>query len=158
MSDIVLHGQGVHLPTTSQSKSIVRKYADLLTAGGATSLLRSAEREVGVDYVSAFFDAVELNGVGAITGSGLAVTSKFLGTMEPKGVPLDGGGAGLFSVLGVLGARTRMGSVARAMAASCTSVFSFRKTEEWIGARKSVVHGDEMSGDDPITEAAKALD
>jgi hypothetical protein len=78
--------------------------------------------------------------------------------MEPNGVPLDASGAGVFSLLGVLGARTRIGSVARAMGASCTSVFSFRKTREWISERKSIAHGDEMSGDDPIVEAAKELD
>jgi hypothetical protein len=159
-TEVVLHEHGIHLPKPSTSKSLVRKYADLVTGGLATRALHSGESLVGVDHFSAFFDTIERTGVGGMTGAGLAFTSKMFGGLEPGGAPLDLIGSGLFSGIGVLGARTRIGTIARAMGGSAMTVFAFRKTEEWLGARKTInVHGEDVTemGEDPIVEAAKAL-
>lgn len=157
-TEVVLHDQGIHLPRVSGSKSIFRKYADLATLGHATGLVKSAESQFGIDHVSAFFDSVERMGVGGVTGAGLAVTSKMMGGLDQGNIPVDFVSSGALSVLGVLGARSRIGSVARAMGGSAMTVFAFRKTEEWLGARKASIHGeDDMGAEDPVIAAAREL-
>jgi hypothetical protein len=158
MSEIVLHDQGIHLPRASGSKSMVRKYADLVTGGAATAAIRYGEQKVGVDHVSAFFDSVERVGVGGVTGAGLAFFSKMFGGLDQNNMPVDLIGSGLSSLIGVAGARTKFGAIARTMGGSAMTVFAFRKTEEWLGARKASdgVHGDEM-GADAILDAAQDL-
>lgn len=155
-TEVILHDQGIHLPRPSASRSVFRKYADLVSAGHATGLVRSAEGSFGVDHVSAFFDSVERMGVGGVTGAGLAFTGKMMGGLDQGNIPLDGISGLTLSALGVFGARSKIGSVARAMGGSAMTVFAFRKTEEWLGMRKSSVHGDDM-GADEVLEAANAL-
>jgi hypothetical protein len=157
-TEVVLHDQGIHLPRASASKSVFRKYADIVSAGHATGLVRSAESSFGTDHVSAFFDVVERWGVGGVTGAGLAFTGKMMGGLDQGNIPLDAtSGLGL-GVLGVLGARSKIGSVARAMGGSAMTVFAFRKTEEWLGERKASHHGDsDMGAEDPVIAAAREL-
>jgi hypothetical protein len=130
----------------------------MITLGNATPLVRHAEGSFGTDHVSAFFDSIEKMGVGGVTGAGLAFTGKMIGGLDQGNIPIDFVGSWGMGVLGVLGARTKVGSAARAVAGSAMTVFAFRKTEEWLGERaKSSVHGDDDMGADEVLSAAEEL-
>ena len=153
----------------STSRSLVRKWADVVTLGHVTPLLRTAEQHAGVGHVAAALESVRMVGEGVVTG-GLLGAASGAGMLDIDGIPLDGAGGGLATVVGVLAAHHEVGKTLRHMGANSIAIFGFRKTEEWLGVRKATIHGEEWNNpgtvdttgstigdDDPIIAAAKRL-
>lgn len=159
-SDMIVYDSSLR-PSTQ--KSIIRKFADTLTMGMATEALRGVERQVGVGPVAAALHTIRANGEGGITGLGLGLISG-MGGLDRQGVPVDLAGSGAAAGLGILFSASEFGITFRQVSASCMTVFSFRKTEEWMGVRKKATFAgeddDDMStdmGEDPIVAAAREL-
>lgn len=151
----------------SSSRSVVRKWADVLSLGHVTPALRSMERSVGVGHVAAALESVRMTGEAGVTGALLGGLSG-AGMLDPDGIPVDGVGGFMASVVGVLAAHHEVGKTLRTVGATSIGIFSFRKTEEWLGVRKAAIHGEdwgstvhaegsEVGDDDPIMAAIKAL-
>ena len=152
----------------SSSRSMVRKWADIVTLGHATPLLRSAESNLGMSHVAAALESVRCTGEAGITGALLGAASG-AGMLDIDGIPMDGAGGLVATVVGVLAAKHEVGRTLRSMGATSIGIWSFRKTEEWLGVRKATIHGEdwgsdtvettgsEVGDDDPILRAVKAL-
>ena len=166
-SDMIVYDNSLR-PSTQ--KSIVRKWADLLTLGHATDALRAAERSVGVGPVAATLHVIRGNGEAGVTGALLGAVSG-AGGLDRAGVPVDAAASAVSGALGVALCRSELGITLRQVSAASMAVFSFRKTEEWLGVRKkSTFAGDDWNdpntvnadvavdiGEDPIVQAAKEL-
>ncbi len=153
----------------SSSRSLVRKWADLVSFGHATPALRSAERSLGVGHVAAALETVRMTGEAGVTGALLGAASG-AGMLDIDGIPVDGAGGIVASVLGVLAAHHEVGKTLRTVGATSIGIYGFRKTEEWLGVRKATVHGEDwndpgsidttgtvVGDEDPIIAAAKRL-
>ncbi len=127
----------------SAQKSVIRKFADLLTLGNATEMLRVAERNVGVGPVAAALHTIRGNGEAGITGLGMGVVSA-MGGLDRKGVPVDLSTSGVAAIGGIAFSRHEIGITLRQVSAASMAVFTFRKTEEWLGMRKKAT----MAGED----------
>ncbi len=157
-SDMIVYDNSVR-PSTQ--RSVVRKYADMLTLGNVTPLLRSAERSVGIGPVAATLHSIRGNGEAGITGLGLGFVSG-AGGLDRSGIPVDLATSGFATLMGILFSAHEAGITLRQIGSSAMAVFTFRKTEEWLGVRKKASFaGDYIDtsgvGADPIMEAAKAL-
>lgn len=161
------HANMVVYDRPSSSPSLVRKWADLVSLGHATPLLRSAERSVGVGHVAAALESVRSTGEAGITGALLGAASG-AGMLDIDGIPLDGAGGVLASFVGVLAAHHEVGKTLRTIGATSIGIYSFRKTEQWLGVRKAAIHGEawndtvettatNIGDDDPIIAAARKL-
>lgn len=153
----------------SSSPSIVRKWADVLSLGHATPLLRQAESHIGMSHVAAALESVRMTGEGLITGGMLGALSG-AGMLDVDGIPMDAAGGVLASFVGVLAARHEIGTTLRHMGGNSLAIFGFRKTEEWLGVRKATMHGESwndsstvdttgtsVGDEDPIIAAARKL-
>lgn len=149
----------------SAQKSVIRKYADMITLGGATDLLRSSERALGIGPVAAALHSVRASGESLVVGGILGAVSA-AGGLDKGGVPVDLAG-GISSVIaGVALASSEVGVTLRTAGHTAIGIYGFRKTEEWLGVRKKATFnadgedvtsmGDDM-GADPIMAAAQAL-
>lgn len=157
-SDMIVYDNAVR-PSTQ--RSVVRKYADMLTLGNVTPLLRSAERHVGVGPVAATLHSIRGNGEAGMTGLGLGFVSG-AGGLDRDGIPVDLATSAFATLMGILFSSHEAGITLRQVGSSAMAVFTFRKTEEWLGVRKKASFaGDVVEttgyGVDPIMEAAKAL-
>jgi hypothetical protein len=149
---------------------MVRKWADVVSFGHVTPLLRSAEHSMGVSHVACALEAVRSTGEAGVTGGILGALSG-AGMLDIDGIPVDGAGGVVASIIGVLAAHHEVGKTLRTVGATSIGIFSFRKTEEWLGVRKASMHGESWNDDagsidttgttvgdeDPILRAAKAL-
>jgi hypothetical protein len=157
--DIVKYDAGgvAHQPKASQSPSIVRRFADMLSFGHATGLVREAEHTLGVDYVAAGFETIGKAGVGVVTGAGMGMLESH-GMADVDGVPIDGAAMGLSALVGVGSPNSSMGETARNAVTAFSALFSNRMTRKWQGAapKSAGVHGD-MGAEDPIIAAARDL-
>jgi hypothetical protein len=149
----------------SASPSAIRKWADVITGGHATPVLRTAERHVGVGHLAAFLHSIRASGESAMMGGALGIVSG-MGGLDRDGVPVDLAAWAGSTALGVAFAHHEVGSTLRTAGHTALGIFSFRKTEEWFGVRKKTVSniaGDTFQGEtidvgaDPIVEAAKNL-
>jgi hypothetical protein len=166
-SDMIVYDNSLR---PSAQKSVVRKFADMLTMGMATDALRSAERSVGVGHVAAALHTVRGNGEAGVVGLGLGVLSG-MGGLDRKGVPYDLAASGLAAAGGIVFSHHEVGITLRQASAAAMAIFTFRKTEEWLGVRKKASFGGEDwqdpntidvtsetdLGEDPIVAAARAL-
>jgi hypothetical protein len=164
MNEIVIAGSHPVMPKASQSNSIFRKYADVLTGGRTTDAIRYAEREVGMDHVSAFFDAFSRTSGGIATGGLFGFLAKH-DMIDFDGKPVDLGASAISNAIGVFMARSAVGAGARNFASHAACVWSFRKVAEWkAGAAKTATiagedddDDDHGFGEDPIVAAARDL-
>lgn len=153
----------------SAQKSVIRKWADVVTLGGATDLLRSSERALGVGHVAAALHSVRASGESLVTGALLGAVSGS-GGLDRKGVPVDLAGGASAIAAGVVLAHSELGITLRTAGHTAIGIYGFRKVEEWLGVRKkSSFAGDDFNesecvettgddmGADPIVEAARAL-
>jgi hypothetical protein len=167
-SDMVVYDNSMR---PSASQSIIKKFADLASFGYATPMLRAAENQVGVPYMTALMHTFRSNAEGGATGAILAAISASGGLVK-HGVPVDLAAALVGDIAGVLAARSEFGITFRQVGASAMTVFMFRMTEEWLGVRKksSSFAGDDWNdpntlnttadvniGDDPIIATAQSL-
>ncbi len=164
-SDMIVYDSSLR-PSTQ--KSIVRKWADLVTMGGATDLLRTSEKALGVGHVASFLHSVRASGESLITGGLLGAVSGS-GGLDRKGVPVDLAGGVAAIGAGVVLAHSELGITLRTAGHTAMGIYGFRKTEEWLGVRKkaSFAGDDDMgesidtdgfdAGADPIVAAAQAL-
>lgn len=176
-SDMIVFNES-HRP--SADRSVIRKWADMLTLGSVTPALRSAERQFGVGHVAAAVHSLRASGESAAAGALLGAVSA-TGGLDRDGIPVDLA-SGLGSIAaGVVMSHHEIGQTLRTAGAAAVGIFAFRKTEEWLGVRKAAIHGeardqwsdlsmntdhtvaDERVGfvnageEDPIVAAAKAM-
>lgn len=166
MNEIVIAGSHPVMPKASQSNSIFRKYADVLSGGRATDALRFAEREVGMDHVSAFFDAFSRTSGGIATGGLFGFLAKH-DMIDFDGKPVDLATSAVSNAVGIFMARSAVGAGARNLASHAACVWSFRKVAEWKAGAKSKTASisgeddddddDHGFGEDPIVTAARDL-
>ncbi len=163
MNEIVVAGSHHVMPKASQSQSIFRKYSDMLTGGRATDLVRWGEREVGMDHVSAFFDAFGRTSGGIATGGLFGFLAKH-DMIDFDGAPVDAISSGVANAIGIFMARSSIGQGARNFASHAACVWSFRKMAEWKAsvAPSAGMHGEEDAspfdvGTDPIVREARDL-
>lgn len=166
-SDMIVYDNSMR---PSASSSPIRKWADVLTLGHATGLLREGEKAVGVSHMAALMHTIRANGEGGVAGAIMAAISA-TGGLDRMGYPVDFASALGADLLGIGMARSEFGATFRQMGSSFMTVFTFRKTEEWLGVRKKVSFaGDDWNdpdvinttaevdiGADPIVQAAQAL-
>lgn len=98
---------------------------------------------------------LESAALGALLG---AIYGKF-GTLDVRGIPIDGLAAAAFYALSIreAGKADGFASDLRAMSQSCTSVLMFRKTAKWVAQPADDSETKSMSGhtQDPLIAAAK---
>lgn len=152
----------------SSQKSVIRKWADVVTMGGATDLLRSSERSLGVGHVAAALHSVRASGESLVIGGILGAVSGS-GGLDRGGVPVDLAGGGVAIAAGVALAHSELGITLRTVGHTAVGIYGFRKVEEWLGVRKKSSFGDDFAdtvdpnsqsddwGSDPIVEAARGL-
>jgi len=167
-SDMVVFDNS-HRP--SAERSVIRKWADILTLGHVTPTLRSAEQHFGVGHVAAAVHSLRASGEAAATGAILGAVSG-AGGLDRDGIPVDLA-SGLGSIAaGVAMSHHEIGQTLRTAGATAVGIFSFRKTEEWLGVRKAAIHGESFNDastidvtaqtnlageEDPIIAAARAM-
>ncbi len=162
MNELVVAGPHHVLPRASQSKSVFRKYLDVLTGGRTTDIVRYAEREAGIGHVAAAFDSFTHVSMGVGAGGLFGFLAKH-DMIEVDGHPVDAWAAGSAAVIGVFLAKYAVGQTVRTFAGNAASIWAFRQVSEWKASVKSVsAHGedfpDEFQGEeDPIVAAARDL-
>jgi len=171
MSDIIQYdASGRHFVPASREKSLVRRFGDMLTAGGITSVVRSAEDTFGAPYVKAFLASVRGVGEAGVTGSALGALSA-AGAIDYDGTPVDFAFGLASTGVGILAAKSEFGQTLRTAGQTAIGIFAFRKTEAWLGVKKHAsVHGDDWNdpneidveatidvGADPIVACAQEM-
>lgn len=151
----------------STEPSIVRKYADLLSLGAATSLVREGEKVVGVGPMAALLHQVRGNGEAMMVGAGLGLVS-ITGGLVRGGIPVDLAAAVANDIMGIVACRSEFGVTFRNAGNVAAGVFALRMVEEWGGLRKKAgFHGESDDavpvepsmdiGDDPVVQMAQEL-
>jgi hypothetical protein len=150
--DSLLHRS--NLPV--QEKSYLRRWVDNMTEGALAAvappmhLHRPPETRIEAG-LSMLRQGSEGMAVGAICGALSAHDA-----LDPLGVPVDGAGGVLMSVLGVWGAGHEAAKDARNAGSAGLTVFTFRKVDKLL---RTV--GSRMAGEDnpvPGTEDARTID
>jgi hypothetical protein len=153
----------------SAQRSMIRKWADMVTMGHVTPALRVAENKFGIGHVSALLHSVRASGEAGITGAVLGAVSG-AGGLDHDGIPVDLASGVVAIAGGVALAHNELGTTLRTVGHTSIGIFAFRKTEEWLGVRKATIHGEDWNNpgtvdttgttvgdEDPIIAAAKSL-
>lgn len=126
----------------------IRKWADVLTFGHATPVLREGEKAIGVSHAAALLHVIRGNTEAAGVGSVLGLVSATGGIVR-GGVPIDLAMNVVADLAGVLLAKSEWGVTARNVGNCSMAIFTKRQVEEFFGVKAAAgVHGDEPEADD----------
>lgn len=132
----------------STDRNPIRKWADVLTFGHATPVLRQGEQAIGVSHAAALLHVIRGNTEAAGTGAFLGLVSA-TGGITRGGVPLDLATNVVADLLGILFAKSEWGVTARNVGNCSMAIFAKRQVEEFFGVKAAAsVHGEESSVDD----------
>ncbi len=148
--------------------SVFRKMLDTMTFGGTNKLEHVADRTFGHRRTATALEVFREYSETTIAG-GLLGYLHGRGSLEPFGIPLDGGLA-ILGGLGrvIAGADSGIGKTAGDLGIAGNTIWWFRMGERYGKAhRKSKIHGDDYAppdagdnvdiGSDPVVESAKNL-
>lgn len=151
-----------NLPSREKT-SLIRRFADEMTGGRASSYISRAERHHGTHSVETFMDtfrqASEQPAMGAILG---ALAAKRM--LDIRKVPVDFAAGAFLTGMGAIFAHKGYSRDLVNLGTANLTVFAFRKVFGLMASPGANVAGDDWGGDDdddagvdPIVEAAKSL-
>ena len=130
-------------------KSYIRKWADRMTDGKVSDVLDKINPGFGMTHVSAGLDTLRQGGEGITVGMLFGALSAH-DMLEPFGIPLDGAGGALLTLLGVAAAGHESSKDARNVGIAGMTIYSYRKTEELL---KTMGRGSRVAGEDETADA-----
>jgi hypothetical protein len=129
-----------------QEKSYLRKWVDRMTGGALESAIQLHSDSRPETKLEAALATLRQGSEGIMTGAMLGALSAH-DALEPFGVPVDGAGGALLTVLGVFAAGHEASKDARNTGIAGMTVYSFRKVDKLLR-----VMGAHMAGEDDVND------